>query len=219
MSKPISELAVLTAPFDPTTGLFDDAGLRRYLTDRELVRAVPQFVVHEGSPVWSVFVESRLLQGAGSRTAHSAPDLKPRETARATGDSDRDADRARADIRGRSQSLDEAQAALLNRLKDWRRRAAHSAGVPPYVILTNRVLLDLVEQRPHTNAGLLAIHGVGDKTVKRWGTSVLEVLRDERAERTGPPDSVREVDGDHGVADGPDPAVPQAAAPLADPAD
>ena len=67
------ELRVLTLHVDRHTGLFDDRPLRGYLRDREVLAAQPQFFVHDGRPCWSIFLDTRLLQGAAERGAGGGP--------------------------------------------------------------------------------------------------------------------------------------------------
>ena len=53
----MSEIRVLTIPWDPRTQAFDERAMERALVDREVIRAVPELTVIDGRPVWSVFVE------------------------------------------------------------------------------------------------------------------------------------------------------------------
>ena len=72
------ELRVLTLHLDRQTGLFDDRPLRGYLGDREVLAAQPQFFVHDGRPCWSIFLDTRLLQGAAAPGARREPAPAPR---------------------------------------------------------------------------------------------------------------------------------------------
>ncbi len=63
------ELRVLTLHMDRHTGLFDDRPLRGYLAEREVLTAVPEFFVHDGRPCWSIFLDTRRLQGAAGGRA------------------------------------------------------------------------------------------------------------------------------------------------------
>lgn len=52
----MNELRVITIPFDPWCGVFDDGNLREYLADRDVLRYESGFCVHT---VW---------RGGGSST-------------------------------------------------------------------------------------------------------------------------------------------------------
>jgi len=72
--------------------------------------------------------------------------------------------------------LTEEQRVLFDRVRSWRSRTAHDEGAPPYVILTNRQLVELVRQRPDSKAGIGRIDGLGDKKVARYGGAILTLL-------------------------------------------
>jgi ATP-dependent DNA helicase RecQ len=59
------------------------------------------------------------------------------------------------------ETLDEADAGLLNRLKQLRLRLAKQRGVPAYVIFADRTLIDMAQKRPRDVAALAQVHGVG----------------------------------------------------------
>ena len=61
-------------------------------------------------------------------------------------------------------------------LGTWRLEASRKAGVPAYRVLTNRALDALVELRPVNADGLLAVPGIGPRTVETYGDAILAVL-------------------------------------------
>jgi len=207
----MTEVKVITLHLDPATGLFDDGPLRGFLADREPVQAVPAFFVHDGRPTWSVFLQTRTLQGAPPAARGTEPSKPQRRPQGQPG-----ADRARRDGERKAfaallAELDEDQRARYERLRSWRHDAARRGGVPPYVVLTNAQALEVARIRPRTLAALAAVHGIGDKRVRRHGKAILEVLGvtdgEGGAQGRGP---VRAVDGPDAVAAGADGAVPQA---------
>lgn len=68
------------------------------------------------------------------------------------------------------------QQVLFDLVRRWRARTAHDEGAPAYVVLTNRQLVEIVRQRPHSKAALGSIHGLGDKKVARYGEQLLALL-------------------------------------------
>ncbi|MBM4397909.1 MAG: HRDC domain-containing protein [Deltaproteobacteria bacterium] len=179
----MTEIRVLTVPLDPRTGLFDDGPVRAYLADREVLRAEPHFFVHEGRPCWSVYLETRLRQGADASAA------RPPGTA-ASAAAPHDPERE-AFLRLLSE-LDETERARYDRLLQWRREAARREGVPHYVLLTNRQALDLARRAPRSLAGVGQTRGVGKRRVDQHGREILEVLHGpEPARGSERPDPVR----------------------------
>jgi ATP-dependent DNA helicase RecQ len=69
-----------------------------------------------------------------------------------------------------------ADEALMDALLAWRQGKAEAQGVPRYRILTNAALHELARQRPQSEAELLAIKGIGDATVERFGGAILALL-------------------------------------------
>ncbi|MEO1330460.1 MAG: DNA helicase RecQ [Pseudomonadota bacterium] len=90
-----------------------------------------------------------------------------------------EAGRARAADRGAKSDapdLSEPDNALLSRLKKMRLELAKSAGVPAYVVFTDRTLIEIAAARPADEAALGAVHGVGEAKIKRYGAKVLELV-------------------------------------------
>lgn len=75
-------------------------------------------------------------------------------------------------------NLDEATDRILSALKRKRRELAQEEGVPAYVIFADRTLIDMAEKRPATLDEMLAVHGVGERKVARYGDAFLEALEE-----------------------------------------
>lgn len=61
-------------------------------------------------------------------------------------------------------------------LRTFRRTRAYAEGVPPYIVLTNRQLVELVLRRPRSRQALGDIPGLGDKKIARFGADLLHLL-------------------------------------------
>ncbi len=70
----------------------------------------------------------------------------------------------------------DAEARLVTLLKDWRKAQAKKQGVPSFRILSDRVLLAVAEEQPATLAELIAIPGIGMKTVEKYGSQIYRIL-------------------------------------------
>jgi ATP-dependent DNA helicase RecQ len=66
---------------------------------------------------------------------------------------------------------------LFDRLRSWRAVRAREQGVPAYVILNDKTLRALAENRPQTVDGLLAVPGIGTAKAARYGVELLTFLR------------------------------------------
>lgn len=62
-------------------------------------------------------------------------------------------------------------------LRAWRKTAAEQEGVPVYAVFSNDQLAEIVRRRVDSATALAAIEGVGPARVDRYGTAVLERLR------------------------------------------
>ncbi len=75
-----------------------------------------------------------------------------------------------------SEDFGEADPALLERLRTWRREEARQRGVPAYVVFPDRTLVALAARRPASKAELLEVHGIGPKKLALYGEAMLKVL-------------------------------------------
>jgi ATP-dependent DNA helicase RecQ len=69
-----------------------------------------------------------------------------------------------------------ADRALFEALRAWRKTQAAAQGVPPYVIMHDRTLLEIAASRPKSEAELAACNGVGQGKLERYGAAVLGVV-------------------------------------------
>jgi ATP-dependent DNA helicase RecQ len=73
-------------------------------------------------------------------------------------------------------AVKEAALPLFEALRAWRRAEAARQRVPPYVIFHDQTLAAIAADRPKTRAALLAIDGVGQAKLDRYGAVVLELV-------------------------------------------
>jgi len=67
---------------------------------------------------------------------------------------------------------------LAERLRQLRTRLASEQNVPPYVIFNDATLMEMAQARPQDNGAFLAISGVGDSKLKRYGEMFMQEIRD-----------------------------------------
>ena len=93
--------------------------------------------------------------------------------------------------------LDEEERALFNTLRDWRTKKAHDEGVPPYLVFTNKHLVEIVTTRPDSPTALANIHGDAvsyaamppegrDALLRRLGSTLYQSQRTAAAPSAAP---------------------------------
>jgi len=65
---------------------------------------------------------------------------------------------------------------LFERLRAWRRLAANRESLPPYIIAHDKTLKAIAQHHPTSGEELLAIKGVSERTVEKYGEELLEVV-------------------------------------------
>ena len=146
-------LKVFTLIFDPDRGGFDDTPMTKFLADKTVLGVHEHFFVHEHQPVWALLVTYR-------------------EPSDSTGSSPQ---KSRTDWRATLGADDER--ALYDTVHRWRSQRAKRDGRPPYMVLTNRQIVDLVRRRPTTIAELHKTEGFGDARVADYGEELVALLK------------------------------------------
>jgi ATP-dependent DNA helicase RecQ len=67
--------------------------------------------------------------------------------------------------------------ALFQRLRELRKELAEAAGVPAFVIFSDRALIEMATFFPQNEAQFLAINGVGQAKLANYGAAFLETIR------------------------------------------
>ncbi len=73
-------------------------------------------------------------------------------------------------------TFQEADKDLFEKLRALRRSVADKAGIPPYVICHDTVLIEMASGKPSTQEELLAMKGMGEKRVNKYGQLFLDVI-------------------------------------------
>ena len=69
---------------------------------------------------------------------------------------------------------------LFQKLRTLRKRLADEQGVPAYIVFSDQVLWDMIENQPSTLGQMLDVPGVGPAKLKRYGDAFLQVLSEDR---------------------------------------
>ena len=73
-------------------------------------------------------------------------------------------------------TLDAGSVELFERLRALRKSIADAAGIPPYVVFSDKTLRDMCAKRPSTPAQFLDVNGVGEAKLERYGDAFLEEI-------------------------------------------
>lgn len=159
---------VLTLRYSTAFGGFDDTELERLTAEHDLLELRDHALSVAGEPCLVLIATWQERTTSTEPTPVDAPRQAPEES-RGNG--------ARRPVADVLQGLDDAQRAQFDSFRAWRAATAQDEGVPPYVILTNRQLVEVVRQRPDSRAALGRIDGLGEKKLARYGDALLAQLR------------------------------------------
>ena len=65
---------------------------------------------------------------------------------------------------------------LFDALREWRAERAKALGQPAYCVFTDATLTAIAEQRPESVAALVAIPGIGQTKLDKYGDEVLSLV-------------------------------------------
>ncbi len=66
---------------------------------------------------------------------------------------------------------------LFDQLRELRTRLARRQGVPPYVVFGDATLIQMAQLKPTDATGLLAVSGVGEHKLSKYGSDFLSVIK------------------------------------------
>ena len=75
-------------------------------------------------------------------------------------------------------ALNDRGVMLFNRLRELRKQIAVSVGVPPYVIFSDRTLIDMCLKVPFNEEEMLSVSGVGENKYERYGKVFMDEIYD-----------------------------------------
>lgn len=109
-----------------------------------------------------------------AKARKAAPKTKAKAKARAVERSEPDV------VELKPKKLTPVEKQTVEALKAWRLAEAKRRQVPAFRILTDRTLEAIAEDLPETTAELLAVPGMGLKTVETYGSAIFRILHEKR---------------------------------------
>ena len=71
---------------------------------------------------------------------------------------------------------------LFERLKKLRLEIAREESMPPYIIFSDKTLIDMAAKKPSSKPEMLDVSGVGENKFAKYGERFLEVIEEYRRE-------------------------------------
>lgn len=75
---------------------------------------------------------------------------------------------------------------LLDRMKVLRLSLAREEGMPPYIIFSDKTLMDMCVKHPDSKEGMLRVTGVGENKFRKYGQQFIDLISDFRQEYKNP---------------------------------
>jgi superfamily II DNA helicase RecQ len=135
----------------------EEAALNRFLAAHRVVGIERHFVSDGPRSAWALCVS--YVEGPG-RIEAAAP-------------GGGDGRKGKVDYR---EQLSPPQFALYVQLRELRKRLAERDGVPPYAVVTNEQMAEIVRRDARTAAELGAIEGIGPARLEKYAAALLEVV-------------------------------------------
>jgi len=79
-------------------------------------------------------------------------------------------------------------AALLDRLMEWRQQAADKENVAPYMLLSDGSIAELAARRPSAIDRLTAVTGMGARIIAQYGSSIVDLIESYCSLKSAPMD-------------------------------
>ncbi|GAA0503317.1 HRDC domain-containing protein [Deinococcus depolymerans] len=74
-------------------------------------------------------------------------------------------------------NLTDEQAAVYARLRDWRNSEAKRQEISRFIVASNATLAEIARRIPYTEADLQEVRGMGPERLRKYGQTILEVVR------------------------------------------
>jgi ATP-dependent DNA helicase RecQ len=68
--------------------------------------------------------------------------------------------------------------ALFAKLRELRTQFARKIHVPPYIIFSDAALRDMCRKRPLSREAFLAVSGVGERKLEKYGAAFMDAIRE-----------------------------------------
>ncbi len=151
---------IFSLRFSPTEEGFQTKDLDNFMKDSDIISVSDHFFLHEGHP-WLCLIVSYREDNRRNDVPISSKHVSTQSE-------------VKKDWRD---TLDDERKQIFDLLRHWRAVKSQKDGLPPYVILTNRQVAEIVQANVTSVADLRKIDGIGDGKIQRFGNDILAILQ------------------------------------------
>ena len=83
-----------------------------------------------------------------------------------------------------AKELSNEEAAVFEKLRALRMELAKEHKVPPYIIFSDKTLIQMAMEKPSNKEEMLAVSGVGESKFEKYGEPFLHVLQKDKTSRS-----------------------------------
>ncbi len=137
----------------------------------------------KSEPEWQSIVRQLIHRGYLEQDIASYSALRLTDDARPLLRGEQQLELARPRLKGKTKKKraavelsSAADEALFQHLRQLRKNLADTAGVPPYVVFGDATLIQMAREKPMDEHELLAINGVGQHKLEKYGTDFLDAI-------------------------------------------
>ncbi|HKK92194.1 MAG TPA: ATP-dependent DNA helicase RecQ [Longimicrobiales bacterium] len=135
-----------------------------------------------GADIGERAADAMLRQSRVHRAGRGRPDIQPRRVG-GSGTSDGESGGGRRTGPSGDEALEAARSALdgtdqaaFQYLRQLRKQLADQAGVPAYIVFSDKVLTEMVQRRPTSASEMLEVPGVGPAKLEKYGDAFLAAV-------------------------------------------
>ncbi len=150
---------VLSLSFNSNIGGFNDEEVRNFMVGKEILSVTDHFFIRNDIPYLTLVVKYFPYR--------QEAELKPVAAQVQTKKGDE----------SWKEGLTDADMGLFNLFRDWRSQRCKKDGVPPYVLMTNKQMAEVVKLRPQSMAELMKVEGFGKAKAEKYGEEILKISK------------------------------------------
>jgi superfamily II DNA helicase RecQ len=152
-------IKILTLRYSQRSSEFDSDVLEQFQNDHQLISFEPKYFELHGIPHFSLVMSYESLIGSDREVPDKLHNQRVQEK------------KLPAD-----EGLGDEDRRIFESMRQWRTAKSIAEGVPPYVILTNKQLREIIDKKPRNKTALSKITSLGTARIKRHGEELLAQL-------------------------------------------
>ncbi|HOD53069.1 MAG TPA: HRDC domain-containing protein [Candidatus Cloacimonadota bacterium] len=151
-------IKIITLAFDAETQSFNEESLNEFISTHKIRFIRKEFFISQEIPYWTFVIDYTHAKKYEGR--EKAPEYKSSEI-----------------------SENEADEKLAEAIKKWRITEAKKQAYPPYIVLTNNQIDEIVSKKPMSKEALGKIAGIGKNKVSLYADAIIRLVKGEGDEQ------------------------------------